>query len=185
MALFGLFKKKKEETLEIPPPPPIGELPSIEELEEFEKPIEVKASEKKPKNVEVSLIKEELPEIPELPELPELPETEELELEVPEFPQESREKEVETYEERTYEIEKRKLHRVDVSKPLYIGVMDYKAIVDDLAQIRVSLKEADDVLFRLEEFKEEEEKEYKRWQSSLIDIQRKLIYADKSLFAKR
>ncbi len=96
------------------------------------------------------------------------------------------ERTIEDYEEDVYQEQKSKLRMpVTTTKPIFIKVMEYKAIIDDVTQIKVNLKEADDVLFRLEEFREEEEKQYKRWQSTLMDVQKKLIYADRSLFEKR
>jgi hypothetical protein len=76
------------------------------------------------------------------------------------------------------EVEKRPEPR----GPIYVPVEDYKAVLDGTEQVRGDLKEATEVLGRLNELKNEEDKEFEKWRSELEDIQRKLTYVDKIIF---
>ncbi|MBR9692257.1 hypothetical protein GOV06_05740, partial [Candidatus Woesearchaeota archaeon] len=59
----------------------------------------------------------------------------------------------------------------------------YKEMMKDVSIIQNTLKEGSDSLTRISEFKEDEDKEFHKWEGQIKDIQRKLIYADKTLFA--
>ncbi len=71
---------------------------------------------------------------------------------------------------------------LELTKPLFIDVNVFRNIVDEIALVQNTLKEADDSLARLDEFKEDEDKEFKRWLNDVQDVQKKLIYVDKTLF---
>jgi len=71
---------------------------------------------------------------------------------------------------------------LELTKPLFVDVDVFRNIVDEIALVQNTLKEAKDSLTRLDEFKEDEDKEYKRWLNDIQDVQKKLIYVDKTLF---
>lgn len=107
----------------------------------------------------------------EMPEFPELPEED---LEFPEEP------EMPEVIEKPAELEE---HEIP-SKPLFIDVNDFKEILEELGMMRTILKEADDAGSRTEDFAIDEDKELRKWQNSIKDIQRKLIYCEKTLFSR-
>jgi len=73
---------------------------------------------------------------------------------------------------------------LELTKPLFVRYRYYKAMLDEVGQLKIILKEAEDTLDRMEDFKEDEDKEFAKWRRELDDIQRKLIYVDKTLFGK-
>lgn len=73
---------------------------------------------------------------------------------------------------------------LELSKPLYIKYKMYKAMLDEIGQVKIILKESEDTLVRLADFEDDEDKEFAKWRRGLDDIQRKLIYVDKILFGK-
>ena len=75
-----------------------------------------------------------------------------------------------------------KREHLELTRPLFVDVLLFREVIDEIASISGRLKESHDSLSRLEEFREDEEKEFKRWRSNVQDIQKKLIYVDKTLF---
>jgi hypothetical protein len=71
---------------------------------------------------------------------------------------------------------------LELTKPIFIDVKIYKEVIDEIALVQNTLKETQDSLERVGEFKEDEDKEFKRWLNIVQDAQKKLIYVDKTLF---
>jgi hypothetical protein len=71
---------------------------------------------------------------------------------------------------------------LELTKPIFVDLPVFKNIIDEIALIQNTIKESRDSLSRLDEFKEDEDKEFKRWQNIVQDAQKKLIYVDKTLF---
>jgi len=171
------FRKKAREVagLEVPPPPEeeieIKAIPKKEikvKPEEIEK-IEVPAPEVKPKPVvKVAPKKEEIKVIPEKIEKIRVkaPEVEEIEREI--------------VEEEKEEFEALKEHRI--VKPVFVRLETYSAAMEELMLGRTMAKEVSEAAKRLIETRELQRKEYENWQKSLLDAQKKLIFADKILF---
>lgn len=67
-------------------------------------------------------------------------------------------------------------------KPLFIRVGDYREVLQGSANIKTHLKEADSIIQRANELKEEQEKEFDKWKGIVEDINRKMVYVDKVLF---
>jgi hypothetical protein len=66
--------------------------------------------------------------------------------------------------------------------PFYVKVDDYRAILESTTRIRDDIKDASDLVMRMNELKNEEDKEFEKWRQQLEDIQRKLTYVDKIIF---
>ena len=79
------------------------------------------------------------------------------------------------------ELEER--DELKLRKPIFVYLDSYKEIMKEINVTQNTLKEGADSLSRVSDFKEDEDKEFKKWESHIKDIQRKLIYADKTLFA--
>lgn len=199
MGMFGKKKERKEFELPPPPPPIGGELGSME-LPDFPAP---------PPPPSVEMHEAELPPPPppefKLPELPsvhmdEEPEVEKLhEIETraprpepvtvrriipaptlqdfrpePEFrPQMSRPP--------PPKIEESRPHMMP-TRPIFVRSDRYQEIISSIGTVRSEMKQADDVMLRLDEIEKERGAQFTRWRNELEDVQRKLVFVDKTLF---
>jgi len=132
--------------------------------------------------------KEDIPnqdlEIPPAPptakDLPKLPPLNEIN-EQPEAPP------IENINQDMEEVEEELEERDDLepAKPIFLHLNQFKDILDEAGLIKNILKENDDALVRVTEFKDDQDKEFKKWDELLKDAQKKLIYADKTLFSTK
>jgi len=71
------------------------------------------------------------------------------------------------------------LERVHVAtRPLFVAVSDYKAILAGVNSVRSKLMEVDHVIGKLNTIKNEEEQYFERWRTQLEDVEKKLNYVD-------
>lgn len=168
-----LPEEKPEELGELPPPPQIGK--EKKGFFSFLKP--KKAAEKLP----LPKIEEEIPAVPplpgageEFPAIPPLPEKEEvlpkLEKEIP-VPK--------LIEPLKPEPEK------PIIKQKFITIDDFRQIQGNISDTKGILKGIDDFFTKLEEVKGIGDKEYLELNNSLQDIQRKIMFVDKTLFKEQ
>jgi len=68
------------------------------------------------------------------------------------------------------------------TEPVFVNVGSYKGIMDSVVVIKNNLKEAEEVIERMNGIKNEEDKEFEKWRQSLEDVQRKISYVDKVIF---
>ena len=142
----------------------------------------------KQKNKKQAEIPEDLdvpPAPPKKEELPEFP----IPDEVPEFKEESIpvKKEVspiEKFEKAVVKEQQEELNSRDLTlkKPIFVYLDSYREMINELGLIKTTLKESTDSLARVAQFKEDEDKEFNKWEGLLKDVQKKLIFADKTLF---
>lgn len=76
----------------------------------------------------------------------------------------------------------RELHMHIPAEPLFINVTGFRTILGDLTSIKNEIKVCDKILDRLNDIKNQEDKQLEKWCSYLEDLERKLIYVDKILF---
>lgn len=88
----------------------------------------------------------------------------------------------EVVEKESLELSELREHKV--SKPIFIHAPTYKALVDEISQMKAQLVEADEIVTTLENFKGDQDKAYRSWQSDVKDIHEKLIYIDEVLFKR-
>ncbi|HIH91285.1 TPA: hypothetical protein HA281_00630 [Candidatus Woesearchaeota archaeon] len=69
-------------------------------------------------------------------------------------------------------------------KAIYIHVTDYKQMTADMAQIRSDLRRASLGLTEMLHSSADREKDYNRYRNALMDMQKKLVFVDKTLFRK-
>ena len=67
-------------------------------------------------------------------------------------------------------------------KEIYIRVDKFKATIDNIGVIRSSLRNSDEALMKLENIKNAKDRSFDKFKSSLDDLQKKLIFIDKTLF---
>ncbi len=96
--------------------------------------------------------------------------------------------EVQKIEEDEFEVEQDMLDSLketrclDFSKPLFVLVDNYKCVLEELSETKNVLKNSEDILFRVNELKNEMDKKYELWRTEMEDVQRKLVFVDKTLF---
>jgi hypothetical protein len=166
MGFLGFLKKSKEKgvvksvsELEFPPLPSEEELFGDEEELEIPSPppfLEEKMKEKEEKE-------EAIEEMPELPE-PEVTKG----VEVMPMPQ------VISKAEKELKLRPR--------KALYVKINRYKAVLGELKLSRNRLTEAEQALERISGLKVFKDKEFEKWREGLEDLQRKLIFVDRTIF---
>ena len=112
-------------------------------------------------------------------DVPDLPKFED-DLILPSFEEKS-----ETFEEKAVKQTNNELEVRDdlvLKKPIYVELPDYKAMIGRVMEVNNQLIENEDILFRLSDFQDDIDKEYNKFRSSVSDIQKKLIYAERTLF---
>jgi len=124
--------------------------------------------------------KEELPTFPTPEDIPEIRERESPKKRVASPLERAEEYAVRLQREELEEREDLKL-----KKPIFVYLESYKEMMNEVSLIQTTLKEGADSLVRVTEFKEDEDKEFNKWESTIKDIQRKLTYVDKTLFASQ
>ena len=86
-------------------------------------------------------------------------------------------------------VEKEKLALLETRehiavKPIFIHAPTYKALIDEVAQMKAYMSEAEGIIQTLESFKEDQDRAFRGWQSIVKDIHEKLIYVDETLFKR-
>lgn len=176
--MLKLFKKKKKGSkLGLPPPlppdeavkKPLGDLPPI-----FAD-ADVSSNEEEMPELQFPEMPEEMPEENELP-VPPMPRMPPVEKPFPRFEKEPAPKVFDkTIEE---ELPSKNIIRPRL-KPIFVGVDDYKMIVNNTNVIRSKLLEAEDFAKKLNHLKHEEVKLLDKWQTRIEEIDKKLNYVDK------
>ncbi|MDO8740287.1 MAG: hypothetical protein Q7J54_01790 [Candidatus Woesearchaeota archaeon] len=166
MAFFKFGKKKEQfpsfSDLDIPPPPlpSEAEIPPMQIAEEAHPPSEL--PEIKPSEFENLPVFEEFPELPPIESVPE-----EKEPELTRFQKEDMRAELEAK---------------DITEPIFVKSSQFKNVLFEINSIREKLKESETILSDLEDIKDDRESQFKKWNSQLEDIQKKLMLMDKTLF---
>ncbi|MBN1644919.1 hypothetical protein JW851_02685 [Candidatus Woesearchaeota archaeon] len=174
--MFKLFKKKKKDSSTVLPPPlppeelpekPKGDLPPIIPEQEPQEDVDI------PELEFPAMPKEELAEEEEI--LPPKPKDFAVKKPLPKF-----ESGVPTVFDKTIEEElpSKKIIRPRL-QPIFVGVDDYKLIINNTNIIRSKLLEAEDFAKKLNHLKHKESQILDKWQSRIEDIDKKMNYIDK------
>ena len=78
--------------------------------------------------------------------------------------------------------EKETLIKTPSGRTLYIGVNKFKSMIGSINNIRKDIKQSEEALAKLEHIKNSKDKSFDQMKSSLDDLQKKLIFVDKTLF---
>lgn len=65
---------------------------------------------------------------------------------------------------------------------VFVSMDNYKQILDDISTIKSDIKRSDDIFTRLNEIKNIKNEKFEKWKDKLEDIQRKLVYIEKTLY---
>jgi len=76
----------------------------------------------------------------------------------------------------------RELEHEMPARPLFMSLGDYKGVIEEIELTKNIMREAEDAAVRIEEFSVDEEQQFKKWQSLVSDVQKNLIYCEKTLF---
>jgi hypothetical protein len=168
---MGLFSKREQEASQISQEPELPDVPPVEELDIPPPPQYPKQQVAPRPEIPMPIVHEPLiqqeQQITQKIEVP----IEQLlapKIQIPRPQELSRE---------------RILNAIGIEKePIFVRVDDYREILEGMTRIRNNLKEATDLVLRLNELKNEEDKEFDKWRLELEDVQRKLMYVDKIIF---
>jgi hypothetical protein len=69
--------------------------------------------------------------------------------------------------------------------PLFIRTDQFRTALENVEMIRAKFSEEDDLFFRVNEVKSAQDQKYEQFRQTLEDMQRKLLFIDKSLFESR
>ncbi len=70
----------------------------------------------------------------------------------------------------------------DDGMPVYVRIEEYKDVLDVMNMIRNKIDEAKETLAKINELKNEEDAELELWHTGLEEVERKVIFVDKTLF---
>ncbi|MBW2983658.1 hypothetical protein KY361_00930 [Candidatus Woesearchaeota archaeon] len=166
-----------KEAIEKEIPPPMEEIPPppTEEMEmpppPMKAPLPVKA-------------KGDIPEAPPAPGIPPPP-MKAPEEELPEAPPRPEEAapEMPSFEAVEEEIgEEEKVGMRVTEGPIFIRADNYRYVLDELSVARNIVKESGELFAGIENISSSSEQAYENWRLCLEDVERKLLYVDKSLF---
>jgi len=78
--------------------------------------------------------------------------------------------------------EKHEPVRRDIRGPMFIRTDRFKAIIEDIEHVKSRFTDEDDIFSRIGDVKSSQDKIYENYRQTLEDIQRKLLFIDRSLF---
>ena len=99
--------------------------------------------------------------------------------EEPELPEDTPKIERTFFQEKRIPQTRREVH---TQRDVYIRVNQFRAMVSDINSIRRDLRNSEEVLIKLEGIKTAKEKSYEKAKLHFDDLQKKLIFIDKTLF---
>ena len=67
-------------------------------------------------------------------------------------------------------------------KEIYIKVDNYRTAIESINSIRASLRQSEDALMKIDGIKNSKDRTLEKFKSSLDDLQKKIIFVDKTLF---
>ena len=72
----------------------------------------------------------------------------------------------------------------EAKSPIFIRVDRFRNILTGISTIKSKLKMANESLIKLNEIDENRDKEFEKWRNVIVDLQKKLIFIDKTLFKR-
>ena len=142
----------------------------------------------------------DIPTAPGFPELPELepsmqkprpifpaqkPEEQKPKIGLPEFPKLKPEiRPYERLEKAAVREERDILRHKEAEGPIYIRVDRFRNILSGTSDIKNNLKTANESIIKMDEIDENRDKVFDKWHNVMMDLQKKLIFVDKTLFKR-
>ena len=66
--------------------------------------------------------------------------------------------------------------------PVFVRIEDYKEVISIMGMIKEKIEEAKEKLGKLNDLKNEEDAEIELWHTGLEEVERKVLFVDKTLF---
>jgi hypothetical protein len=66
--------------------------------------------------------------------------------------------------------------------PVYVRIDEYKDVLDMMNMIRNKIENTKETLAKINELKNEEDAELELWHTGLEEVERKIVFIDKTLF---
>ena len=85
-------------------------------------------------------------------------------------------------ERRLFRQEKRIAKEISSRREAYVRVDRFRATLQNIGMIKGNLRKSEEILIKLENIKNAKDMSFDKVKSSLDDLQRKLIFVDKTLF---
>ena len=85
-------------------------------------------------------------------------------------------------ERRLFRQEEKKSREISSRKEMYVRVDKFKADLQNIGIIRGNLRKSEEAVMKLENIKNAKDRSFDKVKSSLDDLQKKLIFVDKTLF---
>ena len=85
-------------------------------------------------------------------------------------------------ERRLFSKEKRDFREVRSGKAIYMKVDEFKTILGSINLVRSDLRRSEETLTKLENIKNAKDRSFDKFRNSLDDLQKKLIFIDKTIF---
>jgi hypothetical protein len=186
-------KDSSKNSLDLPPLLPIDETTHLELKDPFEElpplpDIDEDSDESEGDIDEKSDMAFELPPLPDIDEDTDITYDDEQpkELQFPDINQipdflEDDEESNQTVKEINQELES--LHnKKDLEGPLFVNIVGFKELLEDIDIIKKDLRNGSKILENIIEFKNTQDHKFMKWENSLEEVEKKLMYIDKSLF---
>lgn len=209
MGFLKFLKREKKEDnltdLDLPPSPPPLEgfdenlnLPDFPDFDEqkMPSPPEMPDFEQHEKEEPIPMGDDNLPEFPDFPEQeepaadippvssPTIQKAEPIPEPEPEPAGSSEITAIDTYQKRPARLFSREkaVHERPAGKTIYVRVDRFKATLGSINMVRNDLRKSEEALAKLENLKTAKDRSFDKLRSSLDDLQKKLIFVDKTLF---
>jgi hypothetical protein len=66
--------------------------------------------------------------------------------------------------------------------PVFVRIEDYKDVLDIMELMKAKITEAKQIIEQINVLKNQEDSEIELWHNELNDVERKIVYMDKTLF---
>ena len=68
--------------------------------------------------------------------------------------------------------------------PIFVKIDEYKDILDTVNLVKGKIREAKELLTELHEIRIREDKEIDQWKANIEEVERKMMFVDKTLFGE-
>lgn len=86
------------------------------------------------------------------------------------------------FEDNAFQEERSLLDHKHSKGPIFVRVERFRGIASGVAAIRNNAKMADETIAKLAEIDQNREKAFEKWHNVILDIQKKFVFVDKTLF---
>lgn len=74
------------------------------------------------------------------------------------------------------------LEHKDAKGPVYMRVDKFRNVLRNVSEMRSGLRASNEILSKLTQIDANADKEFEKWKNIMVDMQKKLVFVDKTLF---